>query len=556
MAGSAPKGPLREVVGLPAMRRIALAYFGFISAEYAVWVAMLVYAFGRGGSREAAVVSVVQLVPSIAVAPLAGVVAERHDARKVLTLGYAALAASLTLTALALGTTAPPLVVYAVATLATGTMTVARPAQAVITPALARTPAELTAVNLVTGWAENTAVFVAPALAGALLGWSGPAAVYGAAALVMVAAAAFTVGLRPTGAAIATTADPDTGPDSDAAEAHAEVTAGLRTIRDERPARLVVLVITAGYAVIGAIDVLAVVLAVDVLGLGEAGAGYLVAAVGAGGVLGSVAGVMLIGRRRLAPALVGSALVGGGALALLAGLTTTTATFVLLAVVGLSRSVLFVAGNTLLQRTTPPASLARVFALVEALMDIGLAAGSIAVPLLVAAGGSTAALVGVGAILPAVVLLRLRPILAVDRAATVPIVELSLFRRMRIFAALPAPALEGLARSAEAVDVAAGTAIMRQGEPGDRFYAIADGEVEIRRDGAVLAVRGRGDGIGEIALLRDVPRTADATALSAVKLFSLDREAFVVALTGHEPARVEADRIIGERDMGGGPAER
>lgn len=369
-------------------------------------------------------------------------------------------------------------------------MTVARPAQAVITPALARTPAELTAVNLVTGWAENTAVFVAPALAGALLGWSGPAAVYGAAALVMVAAAAFTVGVRPTGAAIATTADPDTGPDSDAAEAHAEVTAGLRTIRDERPARLVVLVITAGYAVIGAIDVLAVVLAVDVLGLGEAGAGYLVA------------------------------------------------------------------GNTLLQRTTPPASLARVFALVEALMDIGLAAGSIAVPLLVAAGGSTAALFGVGAILPAVVLLRLRPILAVDRAATVPIVELSLFRRMRIFAALPAPALGGLARSTEAVDVAAGTAIMRQGEPGDRFYAIADGEVEIRRDGAVLAVRGRGDGIGEIALLRDVPRTADATALSAVKVFSLDREAFVVALTGHEPARVEADRIIGERDMGGGPAER
>ena len=130
-----------------------------------------------------------------------------------------------------------------------------------------------------------------------------------------------------------------------------------------------------------------------------------------------------------------------------------------------------------------------------------------------------------------------------------PVVELALLRGMRIFAALPAPAIEGLARNATTVEVPAGTYIIREGEEGDRFYAIADGEVEIRRDGIDLGTRGRGDGFGEIALLRDIPRTADVIAHGPTRLFALDRTAFVIALTGHEPARLEADRIIDEHDM-------
>ena len=100
-----------------------------------------------------------------------------------------------------------------------------------------------------------------------------------------------------------------------------------------------------------------------------------------------------------------------------------------------------------------------------------------------------------------------------------------------------------------AVEVPAGTYIIREGEAGDHFYAIAAGEVEVRRGGIDLGTRGRGEGVGEIALLRDVPRTADVIARGPTRLFALDRTAFVVALTGHEPARLEADRIIDERDM-------
>jgi MFS family permease len=527
------------------MRRLAFAYFAFIAAEFGVWVAMLVYAYNRGGSRESAFAAVIQLAPAILCAPLAGAIVERGDSERVLHLGYVALTAFLALTAAALGFDAPAFLVYAGAALATTAMTVTRPAQAVITPEVARTPIELTAVNLVTGWAESVAVFTAPALAGVTLALSGPAATYAVFAAFVAVAALLTAGLHTAATGTLRATEPEPAP---AEVAHAEVMAGLRTLREQPPARMVVIVITAGYAVIGALDVLTVLLAVSVLDIGDGGAGYLVAAVGAGGVIGSMASAALVGRRRLAPALIGSALVCGVSLMALAGVTEITVVVVLLALVGVSRSVLTLAGNTLLQRSTPPTSLARVFGIVEAASMVGLAAGSIVVPILVSAGGNDTAFIGVGLVLPIVVLLRFRQMRQVDRSATVPVVELALLRRMRIFAALPAPAIEGLARNAEPVEAAPGSFIIREGDDGDRFYAIADGEVEVRKGGVEIARRGRGDGVGEIALLHDVPRTADVIALVPTRLLALDRTTFVVALTGHEPARLAANRIINDYD--------
>lgn len=526
------------------MRRLALAYFAFIAAEFGVWVAILVYAYERGGSRESAFAAVIQLLPAIIVAPLAGAVVERGESVRVLHLGYVSVAAALAVTAVALATSAPAVVVYAAATIGTCAMTVTRPAQAVITPEVARTPGELTAVNLVAGWAESAAVFLAPALAGALLALSGPAAVYATFAAVMTIAAILTARLQTAGTTRVLVRDGAT-----THLAAGELLEGLRVLRDQAPARLVIILLAAGYAVIGALDVLTVVLAVSVLGMGDGGAGFLVAAIGAGGVVGSLGSAALVGRRRLAPALVGSALVCGTALVILAGVTTIVAALALLAIVGMTRSVLALAGHTLLQRSTPPTALARVFGVVEALNLAGLALGSIVVPILVAAGGTEAALIGAGAILPVVVLLRLRQMLQVDRTATVPVVELALLRGMRIFATLPPPAIEGLARSATPVEIPPGTYLIREGEVGDRFYAIADGEVEIRRGGTDLGTRGRGEAIGEIALLRNIPRTADVIAVAPTRLFALERTAFVVAITGHEPARIEADRVIDERDF-------
>lgn len=177
----------------------------------------------------------------------------------------------------------------------------------------------------------------------------------------------------------------------------------------------------------------------------------------------------------------------------------------------------------------------------------GLAAGSLLISLLVAAGGPRAALVGVGLLLPAAALLFAARLAVVDAGAKVPVVEIALLRSMRLFAPLPAPAIEGVAHALEAADAADGTVIVREGDPGDRFYAVADGEVEVSHKGMRVARIGRGDGFGEIALLQDVPRTATVTAIGAVRLYALEKEPFLTAVTGHAPAARVADELIAER---------
>jgi hypothetical protein len=264
-------------------------------------------------------------------------------------------------------------------------------------------------------------------------------------------------------------------------------------------------------------------------------------------VIGAAATVALIGRRRLAPPLLlGTALIGASFITL-GAFPTAVGAFVLLAVAGAGRIVMDVSGRTVLQRAAPPDFLSRTFALLEALSMAGLALGSILVPVLVAAGGASAALIAAGALLPVLALLRLRTLVSIDSAATVPIVELSLLRSLNIFAPLPAPVLESLARSLVREPVGAGEVVMREGEPGHNFYAVVDGEVGITAGGRLLAVRRRGEGFGEIALLSDRPRAATATARVDTLLYRLDKEPFLAAVTGHAATTRAVDQIVRDR---------
>ena len=521
--------------------RVSVSFAAFVSIEQAVWIAMLVYAFGHGGATAAGLVAVAQLVPAALFAPYGGVLADRRSAVGVLIAGYLVQAAAMAGVAVSLLGGGPPLVSYALSAVAATAVTITRPAQAVLVPELARRPEELTAFNVVAGWIESVCILVAPALTGVVLALSSPGTVFAICTGLSLAAA---LTLLPLTRLVAHRAGEGKPVLRDTA---AELGAGLRSLRDTPAAQVLMLVVGAQFVVIGAFDVLAVVLAIDVLGLGDSGAGYLTAAFGAGGVIGGAAAVALIGPRRLAPPLLAGAALMGLPLIVLGAFPTVVGALLLLVAAGAGRIVLDVSGRTLLQRVAPPDFLSRTFAMLEALSMVGLALGSALAPVVIAVGGTSAALIAAGALLPVLVLLRLRTLVTIDSAATVPIVELSLLRSLNIFAPLPAPVLEGLARNLAEERVAAGQVLMREGEPGDYFYAVADGEIEISAHGRQVGLRTRSEGFGEIALLKDSPRTATAVARTDSLLYRLEKEPFLTAVTGHAAATDAAEEIVRDR---------
>jgi MFS family permease len=339
------------------------------------------------------------------------------------------------------------------------------------------------------------------------------------------------------------------GSDTSAA-ALAEVRRGYVELWRSPTPRLLVALLGAEYVVIGALDVLFVVMAFDLLHASQAWAGYLNMAYGLGGVILGGLAVLLIGRR-LGPVIMSTAGLLGLALAATALSSSPMVVATLLAVVGGSRALFDLGTRALLQRAVAPDLVGRIFGVAEGLSMAGLAVGSMLVPALVSLGGGRLALIGVSTILPLVVLVRTTVLLRVDQHAEVPIVEISLLRSLSLFGALPMPALEGLARALVRVDYPAGATIVREGDAGDRYYAIVDGQVDITRKGRPVTALGRGSGLGEIALLRDGRRTATAVATTGVSVFALDRESFLVAVNGHLPTRRLAaltEREVTERD--------
>jgi hypothetical protein len=190
----------------------------------------------------------------------------------------------------------------------------------------------------------------------------------------------------------------------------------------------------------------------------------------------------------------------------------------------------------LLQRLAPQDALASVFAFAEVLGQAGCALGAGLTQLLLLAGPRPA-LLGLVVLLAGAVALAAGPIRAVDAQADAPVVAVRALRRIPMFAALPGPALEGLARAADSVVVAAGTTIVAEGDVGDAYYAVVSGTVEVSMGGHPVRTMGRGEGFGEIALLADVPRTATVTAQTDVELMRLERPPFLLAVTGHDASR-------------------
>ena len=536
---------LRGVFANADLRRLELAWAGSNIGGWAYSVGVAVFAYDAGGATAVGLVAFARMLASALVAPFFGVLADRYPRRAVMVVSDLTRAAALVAAAAGALAGGPPIIVYLMTGIVSIASTAFQPAQSAILPALAHEPEELAAANVASSTIESVAIFAGPALGGLLLVVTSPGVVFAATASTFVWSALLVVRI---------TAETKASGETDAAKSEdptrrivREAITGVTTIARDARLRLLIGLYGVQTFVHGLLNVLLVVIALKLLGLGEGGVGYLNSAVGIGGVIGALFALMLVGRRRLAGAFGLGIVAWGVPIALIGIWANSIAAFVFLAVLGIGNTVVDVAALTLLQRAVPDEVLGRVFGVLESLILATIGLGSILAPALISLLGLRGALVATGALLPALAALTWRRLVAIDAAVEVPAEQIALLRGVPFLAGLPTPTLERLAEKLQPVELQAGTVVFREGEEGDRFYVVASGAVDVVAEGRKLASFGEGYYFGEIALLHGVPRTATVTAASDVELYALERDDFLAAVTGHAPTAEQADAVIGRR---------
>jgi MFS family permease len=529
---------MAEVYRNRAMRRLQLGWAASIIGSWAYAVALVVFAFEQGGATAVGLVGLIRWLPSAVASPIAAILGDRYPRVRVMLATDALRAAGLAAMAACVLTDAPAAVVYGLASLVAVIGTAFQPAQSAILPSLARTPEELTAANVSSSTLESLGFCVGPALGGVLLAVSNVWVVFAATAVCFLWSALILVPL------LRATEPPLTHERPHLLE---EATAGFRAIGRDSRLRLVVGLFTAQTLVNGAFGVLIAVAAFDLLDLGPSAVGYLNAAVGVGGIIGGLVSLALVGHRRLATTF-GIAVAGtGGPLLLVGGVPSTGIALVAFALIGFANIICDVSGFTILQRGTPSEVLARVFGVLHSLIYAAVAVGAVLAPVLVHAFGARWTLVVVGLVLPILAVLTRASLTRLDAEPAADPRRLELLRGIPIFAPLSPLVLEPLAAALAPVTASVGDEIIRTGDHGDRFYVVSSGEVEVLVDGRPARREGEGSYFGEIALLRDVPRTATVRAASDVELYALDREDFLTAVSGHAGSTQAAEAVIGSR---------
>ena len=519
-----------------SLRRLQLAWIGSSFGTWGYVIALMVYAYRQGGPGAVGLVGLIRWFPAAVAAPFGGMLGDRFPRLRVMVLSDLVRAGALAAAAAAVGLSGPAVSVYLLAVLVMLVSQAFQPAEAALLPTLAETPEELAAANVASTTIEAAGYFVGPALAGILIAVSNVETVFAVTAVAFLWSAAMLALIRLRA--------PE--PPREAARGgwKQEALAGFRTIWRDSRLRLIVGLFAAQTLVYGAFTVLTAVAAIQLLNLGSPGIGYLNAALGVGGLVGGIVAVTLVGVRRLAFTF-GLALVLWGTPILLIGVwAKAVPAFVLIAIAGLGLTLVDVAGFTLLQRAVPQEVLARVFGVLHSAFYLTGGIGAIVAPALIDWLGIRGALIATGAVLPAVTIPTFGLLARIDGTLRVPTTELAQLRSIPMFAPLPAPTLEALASSMTRREVPAGETIFRQGDHGDRFYIVDSGEVEIEIDGRGVNVLGPGEHFGEIALLRDIPRTATARARKETQLYALDRDAFLGAVTGHAGSSEAAETVV------------
>jgi predicted MFS family arabinose efflux permease len=531
---------VREVLRNPSIRRIELAWTAGTAADWAFLVVLLVFAYDAGGTVAVGLLGAIRIVPAIVAAPFAPILVERYRGDRVLTAINVVRCTGAVLTALAIVADLPIASVYALAALVAGAGSLVRPIQTALLPAFAQTPSELVAANVVSSTGEGVGTFLGPLLAGAVVAATGSVATSLLVAVVFAAAALAVTGIRFERAADAR------GGVGVGGLSRARLGDAARMPSRYPGASVVAGDFVAQTFVRGLLITLVVVSSIELLGMGDRGVGLLTAAIGLGGLTGSLGAAGLTAGPRLAQVFTIALACWGLPLVLIGAWPIAALALVALFVTGVSNAVLDVSGFTLVQRSVSNEDRMTMFAVMEGLFGVGLLLGSLVGPALVATLGGRGSLLVAGAILPALAVLTARPIAKRTRRSSLVETRIALLRSNPLFSPLPLTALDSLAESLVPVSYAEGDVLMREGDPGDTYVLIEGGEVDVSADGRRLGSYGPGDGVGEIALLRRVPRTATITARTPVEGYAIGAADFLGAISG-PAAAAAAEAVVSSR---------
>lgn len=496
---------------------VALAVYVYDSTHSALWVSS---------------VFLVRFIPSMFLSAYGGILAERYERVRLMVTDDLLMMLWQALLAVSVLVHGPVALAIVLAGLTSVSSTSYTPAVAAMIPQLAGED-DLAAANALNSTIDNLVIIVGPAVGALLLLASSPAVVFGVNAATFAFAAVTVSRLRAR-------SHPSDVSEAGSAGPVRQMWRGLQAIAASRPALALVSFSVLASFVYGTDTVLFVYISKLQLGTGATGYGYLLAAMGVGGILGALFVNQLAALPRLGPVITAGMAVYCLPTFALIWVHSPELAFVLEVVRGSGTLVVDVLAITALQRSVPPQMVARVFGVFFALVLAAISLGSLLAAILV---GSvrlhpTLAVLGLG--VPALAVLAYPWLHRIDSLAVRGLAEIrgkvALLSTLGIFSGGSQGTLEQLARACVALEVSPGAVIIREGDPADALFVLREGEVDVSSRGEEaesrhLRTMGAGTYFGEIGLLERIPRTATVVAKSACRLYQIDGEAFLSALT-------------------------
>jgi len=542
-------GLFASVFRNPALRKLQFALLGSLIGDWASATALAVWVYGVGGAKAVGIYYTVRLLLMALSSPLTGTMADKLP-RRLVMIGADLLRCVLFVAiALLIWAEASSVIVFVLFGVASLAISAFRPAQAAWLPSLANTPEELTAANGTSSTLESLSFFIGPAIGAFMLGFTDVSTVFLVNAATFLWSAALVASVKvphrepvePRRATEAETAD-----EPEPRTFVGEIAHGFGTIRRDRDILMVGILLCIQTIVAGASAVFFVVLAVEILGTGPRGVGYIDSIFGVGAVIGGIVAIGRARRRKLAGDMFLGVVMWGLPLVIIWLVPHPVVVFAVMAMMGFGNPLVDVNFATLVQRISPQEVLGRVFATLEGACILTMALGSFTMPFLIDWLGFEESLAFLGIATTLLALPWLARVRRLDARLGVP-PSLTLLEAIPLFAPLTPATVESLARKLSRLEVPAGTTVIVEGQQSDRFYIIEHGSVAVSHGDTLVRHETDGDFFGEIGLLRDIPRTATITADQDTVLQVLERDDFLAAITGQDDAHRAAEAVVSRR---------